>query len=48
MPFDASRLYARNLANLLLLMTKDGDVVPDLNDEIVAGCLVVHAGEVRS
>jgi NAD(P) transhydrogenase subunit alpha len=48
MAFDASRLYARNLANLLLLMTKDGNVVPDLEDEIVAGCLVVHAGEVRA
>jgi H+-translocating NAD(P) transhydrogenase subunit alpha len=48
MPYDASRLYARNLANLLLLMTKDGNVLPDLDDEIVAGCLVVHAGEVRA
>ena len=48
MAFDASRLYARNLANLLLLMTKEGNVVPDLDDEIVSGCLVVHAGEVRS
>jgi NAD(P) transhydrogenase subunit alpha len=47
MPYDASRLYARNVANLLLLMTKDGDDAPDLDDEIVAGCLVVHAGEVR-
>jgi proton-translocating NAD(P)+ transhydrogenase subunit alpha len=47
MAFDASRLYARNLSNLVLLMTKDGNVVPDLDDEIVAGCLVVHAGEVR-
>ncbi|HET9187840.1 MAG TPA: Re/Si-specific NAD(P)(+) transhydrogenase subunit alpha [Acidothermaceae bacterium] len=48
MPYDASRLYARNLANLLMLMTKDGDVAPDLDDEVVAGCLVVHAGEVRA
>jgi H+-translocating NAD(P) transhydrogenase subunit alpha len=47
MAFDASRLYARNLSNLVLLMTKDGNVVPDLDDEIVAGCLVVHAGAVR-
>jgi proton-translocating NAD(P)+ transhydrogenase subunit alpha len=47
MPYDASRLYARNLANLLLLMTKEGAVTVDLEDEIVAGCLVVHAGEVR-
>jgi NAD(P) transhydrogenase subunit alpha len=28
MPVDASRLYAKNVANLLLLMTKDGEVVP--------------------
>jgi len=48
MPYDASRLYARNVANLLLLMTKDGGVAPDFEDEIVAGCLVVHAGEVRA
>jgi NAD(P) transhydrogenase subunit alpha len=48
MAFDASRLYARNLANLVLLMTKEGNVVPDLDDEIVSGCLVVHAGVVRS
>ena len=47
MAFDASRLYARNLTNLVLLMTKDGVVTPDLDDEIVAGCLVVHDGAVR-
>ena len=47
MAFDASRLYARNLANLLLLMTKDGTVTLDLDDEIVAGALVVHDGAVR-
>jgi NAD(P) transhydrogenase subunit alpha len=48
MPYDASRLYARNLVNLLLLMTKDGVVTPNLDDEVVSGCLVVHAGEVRA
>ncbi len=47
MAFDASRLYARNLANLLLLMTKEGTVTPDLDDEIVAGAMVVHDGAVR-
>ncbi len=47
MPYDASRLYARNVANLLLLMTKESAIAPDLDDEIVAGCLVAHAGEVR-
>ena len=47
MPVDASRLYAKNVANLLLLMTKDGAVTPDFDDEIVAGTCLTHAGEVR-
>ena len=46
MAVDASRLYARNLTNLLLLMTKDGVVHPDFDDEIVAGCAVTHAGRI--
>ena len=46
MAVDASRLYARNLTNLLLLMTKDGAVHPDFDDEIVAGCAVTHAGRI--
>jgi NAD(P) transhydrogenase subunit alpha len=48
MAFDASRLYARNLSNLLLLMTNDGTVTLNLDDEIVAGALVVHDGAVRA
>ena len=48
MPVDASRLYARNVSDLLLLMTSgDGDVVPDFDDEIVAGCWVTRDGAVR-
>jgi len=47
MPVDASRLYARNVSDLLLLMTKDGEVVPDFDDEVVAGCWVTHDGAVR-
>ena len=47
MPVDASRLYAKNVANLLLLMTKDGTVAPDFDDEVVAGTCLTHAGEVR-
>ena len=35
MPVHASQLYARNVVNLLLLMTADGQVVPDFDDEIV-------------
>jgi H+-translocating NAD(P) transhydrogenase subunit alpha len=47
MPVDASRLYARNVTNLLLLMTKDGNVIPNFDDEVVAGTCLTHAGEVR-
>jgi NAD(P) transhydrogenase subunit alpha len=47
MPVDASRLYAKNVANLLLLMTKDGAVTPDFDDEVVAGTCLTHAGEIR-
>ena len=47
MPAHASRLYARNVANLLLMMTADGVVRPDLDDEVLAGCCLTHAGELR-
>jgi len=44
---DASRLYARNVSDLLVLMTKDGVVAADWEDEITAGCWVTRNGEVR-
>lgn len=47
MPYDASRLYAKNVANLITLMTADGAVVPDFGDEVVSGACLTHDGEVR-
>ncbi|MGM1059323.1 Re/Si-specific NAD(P)(+) transhydrogenase subunit alpha [Saccharothrix sp. Mg75] len=47
MPAHASKLYARNVANLLLMMTRDGEVRPDLDDEVLGGCCLTHAGELR-
>ncbi|MBT2249444.1 Re/Si-specific NAD(P)(+) transhydrogenase subunit alpha [Arthrobacter sp. BHU FT2] len=47
MAFDASRLYARNVANLLALMVKDGALDLDFGDEVVAGACLTHDGEVR-
>jgi NAD(P) transhydrogenase subunit alpha len=47
MAFDASRLYAKNVSNLLTLMTKDKKVSPDFDDEVVAGACLTHDGEVR-
>ncbi len=46
MPVDASRLYAKNVATLLLLMTSEGEVVPDFDDEVVAGSCLTHDGAV--
>ena len=47
MPFDASRLYAKNVSNLVALMTVDGAVTPDFEDEVVAGACLTHDGEIR-
>jgi len=44
MPSDASRLFAKNVANLLALMTADGKVVPDFDDEVVAGACLTRGG----
>ncbi|TFD29590.1 Re/Si-specific NAD(P)(+) transhydrogenase subunit alpha [Cryobacterium cryoconiti] len=47
MPADASRLFAKNVANLLALMTADGAVTPDFTDEVVAGACLTHDGTIR-
>jgi NAD(P) transhydrogenase subunit alpha len=46
MPTHASFLYARNIANFLGLVVAEGQLVPDFEDEIVAGTCVVRAGTV--
>ena len=47
LPTDASRLYAKNVANLLALMVTDGMVAPDFSDEVIAGACLTHNGQVR-
>ena len=44
----SSKLYAQNIVSLLTLFTKDGEVLPDLADEVVAGSALVYKGEVRN
>jgi NAD(P) transhydrogenase subunit alpha len=46
MPTHASFLYSRNVLNFLNLVLTDGQLTPDFDDEIVAGCCVVRAGEI--
>ena len=45
---DSSALYARNVLDFLkLILTKEGGLKIDLEDDIVAACLMTHNGEVR-
>ena len=47
MPFDASKLYARNVANFLALITaKEGGVDLNFLDDLVKGSCITHGGEV--
>jgi H+-translocating NAD(P) transhydrogenase subunit alpha len=48
MPLHASQLYARNVANLLLHLVKDGAINLDFGDEITKGSCVTHDGEIVS
>ena len=44
---DASSLYARNVLDFLkLILPKDGELMIDLEDDIVAACLVARDGQV--
>ena len=45
---DASALYARNVLDFLkLVITKEASFKLDLEDDIVAACLMAHEGEVK-
>ena len=45
---DASSLYARNVLDFLkLILPKEGGLKLDMEDDIVAACLVTQGGEVR-
>ena len=45
-PLHASEMYAKNVNNLLALMIKDGELVIDTEDDVIAGCLLAHGGAV--
>jgi NAD(P) transhydrogenase subunit alpha len=46
MPYDASRLYARNLTELLGVCLRDGRLELAADDDVIAGCLVCRGGAV--
>lgn len=47
-PTHASELYAKNILNLLKpFVGEEGRLELDLEDEVIAGCLMTHDGQVR-
>jgi NAD(P) transhydrogenase subunit alpha len=46
MPEHASSLYARNVQSFLELVTEEGELRLDFDDEVVSGACVVRGGEV--
>ena len=47
MPVHASEMYAKNLFNFISPFIKDGSLALDWDDEVMAGCALTHAGEIR-
>ena len=43
---DASALYSKNVQTLLEYFIRDGAIVLDMSDEIIAGTTLVHAGTI--
>lgn len=49
MPVPASQLYAKNLENLLgLMITEEGAVNVNLEDDILAAALITQGGEIKN
>src|SRR3954464_12507743 len=49
MPVPASQLYAKNLENLLgLMITEEGELKLDFEDDIVAAACITHGGEIKN
>lgn len=46
-PVHATEMYAKNIQNCLEDMIKDGAAHLDFEDEVVAGSIITHGGEVR-
>ncbi len=49
MPVPASQLYAKNLDNLLgLIVSEEGELNLDFEDDIVAAACITHGGEIKN
>jgi H+-translocating NAD(P) transhydrogenase subunit alpha len=48
LPYHASEMYSRNLFNLLKPALDKGDLAIDWNDEVFAGCVLTHDGQIKN
>jgi H+-translocating NAD(P) transhydrogenase subunit alpha len=46
--FHSSQMYAKNVSALIALLTKDGKLNLDMNDDIIAAVTVASGGEVKN
>jgi NAD(P) transhydrogenase subunit alpha len=47
LPYHASEMYARNLFNLLNPALANGELAIDWKDEVFAGCVLTHDGQIK-
>jgi NAD(P) transhydrogenase subunit alpha len=47
-PFDASRMFGKNVVTLLKLAYGDQELALDMDDEVIDGTLGAYAGEVHN
>jgi len=47
LPYHTSEMYSRNLFNLLKPAISQGELAIDWNDEVFAGAVLTHAGEIK-
>ena len=49
LPIHASEMYAKNLFNLMSpFISEEGELTLDWEDEVLAGCVLTHDGEIKS
>jgi NAD(P) transhydrogenase subunit alpha len=48
LPYHASEMYSRNLFNLLKPALLKGELAIDWNDEVFAGAVLTHAGQIKN
>jgi NAD(P) transhydrogenase subunit alpha len=46
MPVHASQLYAKNITSFVTYLCPEGEVVLNLEDEIISGALFTHNGKI--